>query len=263
MMGKSKIDWCDRVWNPITGCSKMAVGCKNCYAEKMANRLVAMGVPGYDDNIIKNGKWTGNINLLPNKLCDPEKWRKPQIIFVNSMSDLFHENVPDEFIKQVFMEMAIWAPGHNCNHKYIVLTKRPERMRDFMNSHRDYMKDNIWLGISISTQEEAEKMLPMLCRTPAGKRVVSVEPILEYINLCIDYKRNVWSMVIDNLDWIIAGCESGANARPDNIDWFRVLQHQCERTKKPFFLKQMTIDGKLVKEPFLDGRQWLEFPDSF
>jgi protein gp37 len=272
-MAKSKIDWCDAVWNPVVGCKKVSAGCKNCYAERMALRLAAMGRPEYLE--VTGRGWTGHAKCLPERLDEPLQWKKPRRIFVNSMSDLFHEDVPDEFIAAVWMRMlsAYW-------HTFIILTKRPERMAElvpkiFYNQIENqlHIAENVQLGVSVEDQATADERIPWLLKTPAAVRLVSVEPMLGpvYIELMPNalYESGMpfyWQrMNLDGpggggIDWIIAGCESGPNARPAEIDWFRSLRDQCVGAGVPFFLKQMKMDGKLVKMPALDRQVWAQCP---
>lgn len=262
----TKIEWCDETWNPTVGCKKVSAGCKNCYAERMACRLARMGQDNYllvthDD--VTSG-WTGHVKCLPERLDIPLKWKKPRRIFVNSMSDLFHEDVPDEFIDDVFNTM--YSAGW---HTFIILTKRPERMSKYM--HRIsrmtiFKSEDVWsnvhLGVSISNQTDADNFIPWLLRTPAAVRIVSVEPMLGPINFGTwlgDRNHNELGTQ-PYIDWVIAGCESGPNRRPMDIGWARDLRLQCDIAHVPFFLKQMEVNGKIVKMPELDGVVWNQYP---
>jgi len=229
------------------------------------------------------------------RLDDPLHWKKPSKIFVNSMSDLFHEDVPDKFINDVFDTMEYAA-----QHTYIILTKRPDRMCNFIHNYWIEtlpLAEHIWLGVSVENQQVADERIPLLLQTPAAVRFVSVEPMLgpvdirKYLlNLSCDHfaenpeENEVREGVIDcyrpenvsgkcspincpfggydKLDWIICGGESGPGARPIHPDWVRSLRDQCQEAGVPFFLKQMHIDGKLVKMPELDGKVWDEFPEA-
>lgn len=195
-MQKTNISWSDVVWNPTTGCTKIAQGCKNCYAETMFNRLSEMDFKG---NIYKGRKFT-DVQIHPERLEEPLHWRKPYRVFVDSMSDLFHEKINFEFIEKIFKVMQ------SCKqHTFQILTKRPERMKEFINTYyssKDYMGNpngNIWLGVSVSTQEDAGKNIPILLETPAAVRWVSAEPMLEEIDL---------RKYIHKLNWIVVGAES-------------------------------------------------------
>lgn len=248
-MGKTKIEWADAVWNPVTGCTKVSSGCHYCYAERIANRF--WGERKFTDVILHS-----------ERLEDPKHWKKPRIIFVNSMSDLFHPDIPEYYIKTIFK--AMWeSVGH---HKFLILTKRPERAyelltKDFFITGNNIYGADIWLGVSVENQKAADNRIPILLQIPAAIRFVSVEPMLEEIKLQGydgKFMRNYLNGMA--LDWIICGCESGKGRRPMSIDWVRELRDQCEFSKTPFFLKQMEIDGKICKIPELDGRIHNEIP---
>ncbi len=275
-MGKSNIQWTDYVWNPIAGCTKCSPGCKNCYAETMAKRLKAMRVHPYwppfkEPQVVDENGWTGNIHLCHAKvggqvdtLCEPLHLRKPRKIFVCSMSDLFHEKVPFEFISRVFwtIQRAKW-------HTYQILTKRPERILPFMKEHdhitenavlgRRYLIktpfNNVHIGVSVSTQAEADEKIPILLQIPAAVRFVSVEPMLEgikglHIGKCGYYcDERVGHVDHTYLDWVIVGCESGVNRRPCKIEWIDSIVDQCKAANVPCFVKQINVNGKVVKMP--------------
>lgn len=195
-MADSAIQWTDKVWNPTVGCTRVSAGCENCYAEKFANRLEGMGRPEYlgltKKHADRSVNWTGVVRTLPERLEDPLRWKKPQRVFVNSMSDLFHESVPDEFIDQVFAVMA-----HSNRHTYQVLTKRPERMLEWAkdaservcraahwNPHAWHWPwENVWLGVSVENQAAADERIPLLLRTPAAVHFLSCEPLLGPLDL--------------------------------------------------------------------------------
>ncbi len=261
-MADTGIEWTDRVWNPTTGCDRVSPGCDHCYALTMAKRLKGMGSAKYqrDGDPKTSGPGFG-VSTHPDSLHDPLKWRKPQRIFVNSMSDLFHDQVPDDFIAQVFAIMAI-AP----HHTFQVLTKRHARMRSLLNSSdfqtataehmlamtdADEMKDagdpfplpNVWLGVSAENQQWADIRIPALLSTPAAVRFISAEPLLGPINLgfeeCDHHRRShtevgCWR----GLNWVIAGGESGPAARPMHPDWARGLRDQCQAAGVAFLFKQ-------------------------
>ena len=237
-MAQTKIEWADAVWNPVTGCTPISEGCKNCYAERMATRL--KGRYGYpEDEPFK-------VTLHPEKLEEPLKWKKPRRVFVCSMGDLFHEQVPDEYIAKV------WEIMNNAsNHTFLVLTKRPQRMKDFLARLGWYTHDrevnpaeavldeggkytlkNVWLGVTAENQQRAEERIPILLQLPAAKRFVSVEPMLGPVDL------TEVGHVGPKLDWVICGSESGPNRRPAKIEWIRSLRNQCIYFGVPFFLKQ-------------------------
>ncbi len=224
----TKIEWTDEVWNPVTGCTKISPGCKNCYAERMAKRLQAMGSPLY-----KNGF---KVTLHPSALEKPLHWKKPKMIFVNSMSDLFHDDVPDEFIIKIFLIME-----KAKRHTFQILTKRPERMQLILNGLMSrppflppfYPLPNVWLGVSIENQETADERIPQLLRTPAAVHFISAEPLLDPVDLRFPKSKN------PNQDtWVICGGESGPKARPMNPEWVRSLRDQCKDAGVPFFFKQ-------------------------
>ncbi len=254
----TKIEWCDEVWNPVTGCTKIRTGCTNCYAEGIAKRFWG------------NRKFT-DVQCHSDRLEQPMHWRKPRKIFVCSMGDLFHEDVPFKFIDDVFSVMI-----QASHHKFILLTKRPQRMKEYFDSiytdNERYdgfplckMLNHIWLGVSVSTQKDADEMIPVLLQIPATVRFVSMEPMLTKINISEDiqgFEHGNWHKKRPSLDWVICGCESGQNRRHIDIDRIRNLKNQCVEAGVPFFLKQMEINGKVVKMPELDGKVWNQYPDE-
>ncbi|MFH1635591.1 MAG: phage Gp37/Gp68 family protein [Chloroflexota bacterium] len=268
-MGTTSIEWTATrnndgtivkgvVWNPTTGCTKVSAGCKNCYAERIAKRFW------------KDRKFT-EVRCHPERLDIPLHWKKPRRIFVDSMSDLFHPDVPDEFIRD------IWIVMHECKlHTFMILTKRPERMQWLLNRQfgPHLIESNVWLGVSCEDQKTADERIPLLVQTSAALRFVSIEPMLgkidlsEYLDHC-SYYCDHGDMYPEGhrperpkIDWLICGCESGSGARPMNLDWARSLRDQCVSAGIPFFLKQAVIDGKLVKMPELDGRIWDQYPEK-
>jgi protein gp37 len=267
-MGKTSIEWATHVWNPVTGCTKVSQGCKNCYAERLAKRF--WGERKFSD-----------VQCHTQLLNAPLHWGKPARVFVNSMSDLFHPDVPLEFILRCWMIMA-----QARQHTFMILTKRPERMRMFITEWLpgawglatmslrllDRALPNIWLGVSVEDQESADKHLPYLFNTPAAMRFISVEPMLESITLqgwdgqlvrnYLGHDSVKGKEQRGPVDWVICGCESGSGRRPMETDWARLLRDQCQLAKVPFFLKQMEEGGKVVKMPELDGRVWAEYPTS-
>ena len=234
-----KIEWCDETWNPISGCTKVSAGCANCYAERMAKRFVRKGISGRNGRKIKALHFR-SVLLHPDSLDRPLRWKKPRRVFVCSMGDLFHEDVPDEFIKRVWSVMA-----EAQRHTFMVLTKRPERMLAHLagEQRRGWKRDwpNIWLGVSAEDQRTADERIPLLLQTPAAVRFVSVEPMLGPVdfrkvpgfNLAgqagVDLLRNFW---------VICGGESGPGARPMNPQWPRDLRDQCKAAGVPFLFKQ-------------------------
>ena len=241
MADSSAIEWTDATWNPTTGCDKVSPGCKNCYAEKMAARLKAMGQPRY-----RNGF---ELTLQEDVIPLPLKWKSPRLIFVNSMSDLFHESVPLDFIKRCFDVMALAD-----QHVYQVLTKRPERVAEIADQLP--WKEHIWLGTSIESKTYL-KRITAVSRVPAAVRFLSIEPLLGAIP----------QIKLDSIGWVIVGGESGPGARPMKSEWVRLLRDQCILAGVPFFFKQWGAFGedgikrsKKANGRNLDGRTWDELP---
>lgn len=256
MSGHTKIEWTDRTWNPVTGCAKVSPGCDHCYAETFAERF--RGTAGH---YFENGF---DVQLRDHKLGEPLRWRKPQRVFVNSMSDLFHDAVPDEYIAKVWAVMAV-APQHT----FQVLTKRHGRMRSLLGS--EHFKDlvaramvlpashggvnpdldtppdlhwprrNVWLGVSVEDQHWADIRIPALLDTPAAVRFISAEPLLGPVSI---YSNSSLDRVEAQLDWVIVGGESGHGARPMHPNWVRSLRYQCSEEARspgdsiPFLFKQ-------------------------
>lgn len=313
-MPKSKIEWTQHTWNPITGCTKISAGCQNCYAENIAKRF--------------GGKDGFKVALHPEKLVMPLSRKKPTTYFVCSMGDLFHDDVPFDFIDEIFVTIALTP-----HHTYQILTKRPDRMREYFSSFdltklekiaqimlmrnkecgsyqnilwpskeeapklNNFPLENVWLGVTAENQKEANHRIPILLSTPAALRFVSIEPMLEAINLemIIDAKSNdrfrtvysalsgkktLWDTTnllaegkIEKLDWVICGGESGQRARSLNPLWIKNLQEQCSQAKVPFFFKQwgeftckdgeMFRVGKKQAGYFIDGKEYREMPKHF
>lgn len=222
-MAKSNIEWTEQVWNPLTGCTRIGQGCKHCYAERMSKRLVAMGRQEYHGVVDDNGHWTGKINLVEERLNDPLKWKKPRRIFVNSMSDLFHKDVPQSFINQVVqvMQNANW-------HQYLILTKRYDR--PFMALYPQDASSHIWIGFSICNQDDANKALPYLRMVDqmGWNTWISYEPALGAVD---------WSG-FEFVKWMVCGGESGPDARILNPRWARTARDWCAKNDIPFFFKQ-------------------------
>lgn len=239
----TKIEWTDRAWNPVTGCTKVSPGCANCYAESVAGRLGRMSAA----NGYKRPPRHFDVTPHPDRLEVPYAWKTPKRVFVCSMGDLFHEGVPDEFIHRVYQVM------HQCpQHTFQVLTKRPQRMLDiasyYCRAPGIINSSNIWFGVSVEDQQRADERIPLLLQMPPAPRFVSCEPLLGPVEI---NKR--WLTGAPRVDWVIAGCESGPNRRPADADWFRSLRDQCAAAGVPFFLKQMDVEGRVVKMPKLDG----------
>lgn len=239
MSAHSNIEWTDSTWNPVRGCTKISAGCKHCYAETFAERW--RGIPGhpYEQGF--------ELRLAPHKLLDPLRWRRSRRVFVNSMSDLFHEKVEDAYIESVLnvMRLADW-------HIYQVLTKRADRMRSLLTpEHPDLRNlDHIWLGVSVENRKHGLPRIQELRKTPAAIRFLSIEPLIEDLGL-ID---------LTEIDWVIVGGESGTGARPMDYSWVTSIQQQCLAAKVPFFFKQWGGVHKKRTGRVLDGRTWDEFP---
>jgi protein gp37 len=234
MATSSDIEWTDATWNPVTGCTKISPGCKHCYAERMAKRLQAMGQTNY-----KNGF---NVTLQPHMLELPLQWRSPKRIFVNSMSDLFHKDVPTSYIKQVFkvMNLADW-------HEYQVLTKRSDRLLELSAELK--WAPQIWMGVSVES-EKYKHRIDDLRKTGAQIKFLSLEPLLAALP-----KLN-----LRGIDWAIVGGESGPGARPVDPSWVADLRDQCLKARVPFFFKQWGGVQKKRTGRTLDGRTWDQMP---
>ena len=239
------------VWNPVRGCSPVSAGCANCYAARFASRFSGPGQPY--DGLAQGGKWTEVIRLCPDVLGKPFHWKKPRMIFVNSMSDLFHDNVSWSYRDKV-LRVIHKTPQHT----YVILTKRPRTMREYMAINPCHL-DNLWLGVSVEDQTAADVRIPLLLATPAALRFVSIEPQLGRV-----FIRKDWGGGRDRpgIDWIICGCESGPGRRPFDWDWARALREQCVLAGIPFFFKQaQTTKRRVIEMPALDGRVWDQIPE--
>ena len=234
MAGNSSIEWTNATWNPVTGCTKVSAGCTHCYAERMAKRLQAMGSPHY-----KNGF---AVTLHPDALQTPLQWRKPRMIFVNSMSDLFHEQVPLDYIKSVFQVMreAHW-------HTFQVLTKRSARMAE-LAPLLDW-PPNVWMGVTVELQRYTSR-IDDLVTVPARVRFLSLEPLL----------GPIMHLELAGIDWVIVGGESGPRARPMRPEWVKVVKQHCLAAGVPFFFKQWGGFNKKKTGRILDGRTWDQYP---
>jgi protein gp37 len=333
-MKNTSIEWTDATWNPLRGCSRVSEGCRHCYAEREANRHKGPG-RSYEGLVqLVNGHpaWTGEVRFVENRLLDPLRWRgKPLFdvvsgkragydrlkIFVNSMSDLFHENVPDEWIDRIFAVMALCP-----QHTFQILTKRPARMLEYLTNdiaplrwadapadwklnatedrmvsasmdcrddarrdkagyvHLDNPLPNVWLGVSVENQATADERIPLLLQTPAALRFLSCEPLLGPVDISANRIPAMWN---GSLRWVIAGGESGPDARAMQPDWVRSLRDQCLPAGTAFFFKQWgawvpTTDPKVAEarglplpdcmswvgrkdsRALLDGREWRDFP---
>lgn len=236
MATKSPIEWTESTWNPVTGCNKISPGCKHCYAERLSKRLKAMGQQNY-----KNGF---KLTLQPQMLELPLSWKKPQTIFVNSMSDLFHKNIPLEYIQRVFdvMKRAYW-------HRFQVLTKRSERLAE-LSQHLEW-SSNIWMGVSVENQKYAYR-IDDLRQTGAKIKFLSLEPLLGSLKNLDLYK----------IDWAIVGGESGYGAREIKEEWVIDIRNQCLEQDVAFFFKQWGGVNKKKTGRLLEGRTWDEMPEE-
>jgi len=280
MADRSAIQWTDATWNPVTGCTPIASGCKYCYAKEMHRRLRAIGSAKYQHDF-------SEVRCHQEDLDKPLRWRKSRRIFVNSMSDTFHKEVPFRFIADLFHVMCGEADaiGWHCRHTYQILTKRPDRMRQFFDwlSHREDEKEadiaalavryhfdppkNIWLGVSASTQDDLDRNVPDLLATPAAVRFLSLEPLLEQVDLRaigteVDaagdavpldsltgmYGDGPWKQRA-HLGWVIVGAESGPHRRYYRDEWLDGIVEQCHVAGVPVYVKQIHRDGKVVKMP--------------
>lgn len=232
----SGIEWTEATWNPVTGCDKVSQGCKFCYAERMAGRLQAMGQANY-----RNGF---KLTLQPQALALPLGWKRPQTVFVNSMSDLFHSEVPLSYIQRVFevMRVAHW-------HRFQVLTKRAARLAEL--NPRLAWPANVWMGVSVENSDHRDR-IAYLKRTSAGVKFLSLEPLLGPLP----------DLDLDGIDWVIVGGESGPGSRPVEEAWVLDLQEQCKRSRVAFFFKQWGGRNKKTAGRLLLGRTWDELPDA-
>ncbi|WP_310615346.1 phage Gp37/Gp68 family protein [Limnohabitans sp.] len=242
MASQSTIEWTEQTWNPTTGCTKVSPGCKHCYAEVMARRLTAMGASGYENGF--------ELTPHPSRLDQPKKRKKPTTYFVNSMSDLFHEEVDDDFLDQVFNVIR-----STPQHTYQILTKRAERLPKYFSSRQ--CPSNVWLGVSVEDKKYGVPRIEHLKKVKAHIRFLSVEPLLE----------DLGSLNLNGIDWVIVGGESGHKARPMMEDWALGVQKQAEKAGSAFFFKQWGgwgADGvrrhKKANGRTLGGRTWDSYP---
>jgi protein gp37 len=253
-MAQSQIEWTDATWNPVAGCSIVSAGCKNCYAMEMARRLQAMGVPKYKGLTRKSGKrviWNGVVREDEESLEIPRRWRTARKIFVNSMSDLFHDAVSDDFIEKVWGVME-----ETPRHHYQILTKRPERLVSFVQKRKGAILPNVWLGTSVEDASEAGR-IDHLRRAPAAIRFISFEPLI----------GPVGEVDLTDIHWAIVGGESGRNARPIKEEWIDEIYATCEDFETAFFFKQWGTWGKDNKRRSKKangreyrGRTWDDMP---
>lgn len=300
-MKNSKIEWTDTTWNPLAGCTRVSAGCDNCYAAAMTLRLEAMALAdktagrraGAKEKYIgiasrtRSGRaaFNGKINLDHSALDEPSRWQKPRRVFVNSMSDLFHENVPDTFIARAFAVMVT-----NPQHTFQILTKRPQRAAEWFGGLTvrggdfvfqpgwgivatvgEWPAKNIWIGTSVEDQSAADERIPHLLSIPAAVRFLSIEPLLGPVNIerylypqfaADDHRHYPWR---NGVEWVIVGGESGKQARPMQIEWAEEIKQQCDESGSPaFFMKQLggTPDKRDRIEEFPDHLQVREFPTT-
>ena len=246
-MTSSKIEWTENTWNPVAGCSIISPGCQNCYAMRMAARLEAMGTEKYFNLTRKTGdkiKWNGNIYLDHTALKQPYSWKKARRIFVNSMSDLFHDDVSADFIGRVWKVME-----ETPQHEYQILTKRPERMKSILTSLP--VLENVWIGVSVESAEYNNR-INVLRNTPGHVKFISFEPLI----------GSVVGADLKDIDWAIVGGESGPSARPMDIDWVEQIRSICEKSGTAFFFKQWGGVNKKKTGRELNGRTWDEYPEK-
>jgi protein gp37 len=234
MGSKSAIEWTQATWNPVTGCTKISPGCKRCYAERIATRLQAMGQPRYANGF--------RVTLHPDLVDLPRRWWTPRLIFVNSMSDLFHEAVPEEFIRRVFDTMVVCT-----QHTFQILTKRSQRLAE-LASQLPWPR-HIWMGVSVEHQRYTHR-IACLRQTGAPVKFLSLEPLLGPLP----------NLDLQDIDWVIVGGESGPGARPMDPSWVIDIRDQCQRAKIPFFFKQWGGVHKGKTGRMLEGRTWDQMP---
>jgi protein gp37 len=241
-MKKTKIEWTEATWNPSTGCTKVSSGCKNCYAETMSFRLKAMGTPGYDNGF--------EFSLMPERLNQPYKIKKPTRFFVNSMSDLFHEKMPYEYLDKVFKVME-----ETPRHEYQILTKREDILADYFKDKK--APKNVWLGVTVENQKSKNR-IDVLRSIDATIRFLSLEPLLE----------DLGELDLTNIHWAIVGGESGNKARPMKPIWAVNIKNQCQEQDVAFFFKQWGTWGadnvkrsKKANGRLLEGEEWNEYPE--
>lgn len=237
-MAQSSIEWTEMTWNPTTGCDKISAGCKFCYAEVMAKRLKAMGVEKY-----RNGF---ELAIHEDELMTPYSWKKPKVVFVNSMSDLFHKDVPVDFIQKVFKVMR-----DNPQHVFQVLTKRADVLLYYDKEGYLDWSHNIWMGVSVENEKHVNR-IDLLRQTGARTKFLSCEPLIGPLP----------NMNLTGIDWLIVGGESGRKPRPIEKEWVIDIKDQCERNKVAFFFKQWGGTNKKKSGNLLDGKKYLELPEA-
>ncbi len=240
----SKIEWTEATWNPSSGCTKISEGCKNCYAESMAIRLKAIGTVGYENGF--------EFCTVPSRLNEPLRKKKPTVFFVNSMSDIFHEQMPIDYLNKIF-EIIKATPQHT----YQVLTKRADRMFEYFS--RNPVPKNVWLGVTVENIRQGLPRINYLRQINASILFLSIEPLLE----------DLGNINLQNIDWVIVGGESGNRARPMDADWVLKIKEQCEQSNVAFFFKQWGTWGadkikrsKKVNGKKLNGKIWQQYPEK-
>lgn len=297
-MSDTKIEWATRTWSPTLGCTKISEACDHCYAVRQVWRMAHNPNPkvratheGLVANMVRwdgtdlgqpHLDWTGEVRSLPERLDQPIAWRRPQRVFVCPMSDLFHPSVTDTFLNRVFATI-VNAP----QHRFIVLTKRPERLLRYAKSVENSWTwrhlDHVWFGVTAENQGWADERIPVLLQVPAKHKWVSVEPILGSVDLLpwlrpqtqwVDTIADAYPEITPALEWVVVGCESGPGARVDQPRWYEYMIEQCGRAEVPLFIKQsrplnsgvINRYGEpmlpLVKMPVIQGRVWSDYPDD-
>lgn len=287
MGDKSKIEWTDATWNPVRGCTIVSEGCRNCYAMKQAHRFSGPGQP-YDGltRMTAHGPvWTGEIMEVEEHLEDPIRWQRPRMVFVNSMSDLFHGNVSDQYIARVFAIM-----GRARRHTFQLLTKRGKRMRELLadslfhgmvyglwldskeSKGREFVwpLPNVWAGVSVESEDVLSDRVGELVATPLAVRMISAEPLLGPLDLLpyFEFPEETADRTYPGIGWVIVGGESGPGARPMEVSWARGIRDQCATAGVPFFFKQWGAwrDGERLGKHdagrVLDGVTWNQFPEN-
>ena len=239
-----KIEWTEQTWNPSAGCTKISAGCKNCYAETMAVRLQAMEVVGYENGF--------KFSTVPQRLYEPLKRKKPTVYFVNSMSDIFHEDMPEDYLNKIF-EVIRQTP----HHTYQILTKRADRMFRYLSNKE--IPENIWLGVTVENKKEGLPRIDKLRKLNASVLFLSIEPLLE----------DLGQINLEYIDWVIVGGESGHKARPMEKEWVLNIKQQCEENDIAFFFKQWGTWGadkvkrnKKINGKEIDGKIWQQYPET-
>jgi len=235
MSDRSAIEWTDATWNPVRGCTKVSAGCKHCYAQTFSERF--RGIPNHP---FEQGF---DLRLVPEALETPKRWKKGRTIFVNSMSDLFHEKIPDNYVKEVFQTM------NDCpQHNFQILTKRPQRLTELASSV--LWTKNIWMGVSVESTKFVQR-IDKLRNVPCATKFLSLEPLLGPLN----------NLNLTEIDWVIVGGESGSKSREVKAAWIRSIRDQCVDQGVPFFFKQWGGKNKKAAGRSLDGREWNEIPN--